>query len=269
MAAIKVGDSVQTGLDSFFAFLPNLVAFLVILVIGYFVAKILKGITRKALEKLGVDKALKGSDAGKQISNVLPDASPANAVSRVVFWLAFVFVLTAAIGALKIPAVTTFMNQILAYLPNVIAAILIFVVAAAIAGAAGAAAARLLGDTATGKLVGSIVPAVVMVIGVFMVLNQLQIAKEIVLITFATLMGSLGLGAALAFGLGGRQVAADMLGDAYGKGQDEKDRVKRDFELGKERAKDDAEQAKQKVGADGNDQQSQTGSTVSERRPQG
>lgn len=249
MAAIKISDSLQQGIDAFFAFLPNLVAFLVILVIGYFVAKLLKGVARKGLEKLGLDRALKESDAGQYVERISSDASPSNGISRVVFWIAFAFVLTTAIGALKIPAVTAFMNQVLAYLPNVIAAIVIFVVAAGIAGAAGAAAAKLMGDTATGKLVGSIVPALVMVIGIFMVLNQLKVAEEIVVITFATLMGSVGLGMALAFGLGGRQVAADLLGDAYNKGQEERGRVKRDLEVGKERAQDQAQEGKERVEA--------------------
>ena len=69
----------------------------------------------------------------------MPGASPSNGIARVVFWLIFVFFLFSAIGALKIPALTTFMNQVLAYLPNVIVAIVIFVVAALIAGAVAAA----------------------------------------------------------------------------------------------------------------------------------
>src|SRR3712207_9330919 len=103
MAAIKIVDSLQKGLDAFFAFIPNLIAFLVILIIGYFIAKIVAAIVRKALQKLGVDRALHESDAGQYVERVSPDASPAGAVSKLVFWIIFVFVLTAAIGALKIP----------------------------------------------------------------------------------------------------------------------------------------------------------------------
>jgi hypothetical protein len=247
IAAVKISDSIQKGADAFFAFLPNLLAFLVILIIGYFIAKLIAGIIRRALRKLGVDRALHESSAGEYVERVSPDASPAGGISKVVFWLIFVFVLTAAIGALKIPAVTAFMNQVLAYLPNVIAAIVIFVVAAAVAGAAGGAAAKLLGDTGTGKVVATIVPTIVLVIGLFMVLNQLKIAPQIVTVTFTVLLGSLGLGLALAFGLGGRGVASRLLEDAYGKGQDKKDEVKRDVELGKDRAEDRADEGRQRV----------------------
>jgi len=245
--AIEVSNSIQQGLDSFFAFIPNLIAFLVILVIGYFIAKIISKIAAKALEKVGLDKQLHESEAGQYVERVSPGASPSNGIGKVVFWIIFVFVLSTAIGALNIPAVTDFMNQVLAYLPNVIAAIVIFVIAAAIAGAAGAAAHKLLGDTPTGKLARAILPSLVMVIGVFMVLNQLKIAEDIVTITFAVIMGSVGLGMALAFGLGGREVAGDMLGSAYEKGKEKKDDVKDDLELGKERAKEKAESAQDQV----------------------
>ena len=236
MAAIKIVDSLQKGLDAFFAFIPNLIAFLVILVVGYFIAKIVAAIVRKALEKLGLDKALHESDAKQYVDRISPDASPSAAVGKVFFYILFVFVLTAAIGALKIPAVTAFMNQVLAYLPNVIAAIVIFVVAAALAGAVAAGVAKLLGDTPTGKIVATAVPAIVMLIAIFMVLNQLKIAPEIVQITYTALLGTVALASALAFGLGGREVAGQMLGDAYRKGQREKGQVKDDLETGKERA---------------------------------
>jgi small-conductance mechanosensitive channel len=252
MAAVKISDSVQQGLDAFFGFLPNLIAFLVILVVGYFVAKLVAGVVRKALEKLGLDRALHESDAGRYVERLTPGARPSSGVGRIVFWILFAFVLTAAIGALKIPAVTAFMNQVLAYLPNVIAAIVIFVVAGALAGAAGGAAAKLMGDTPTGKLVAAIVPTLVLVIGLFMVLNQLKIAEEIVTVTFTVLMASLGLGLALAFGLGGRGVAGRLLEDAYDKGREQRGQVKHDMEMGKERAQAHAERGKERVEAGGN-----------------
>ncbi len=58
LAAVKVGDSVQQALNSFFGFLPNLLGFLVILFIGYIIARVVKGILTKVLTKVGLDKAL-------------------------------------------------------------------------------------------------------------------------------------------------------------------------------------------------------------------
>jgi hypothetical protein len=247
VAALEVSDSVQKGLDTFFNFIPNLIAFIVILVVGYFVAKLVKAAVRKALQAAGLDRHLQESQAGDYVERLTPGASASGGISRIVFYIVFAFVLTIAIGALGIPAVTQFMNQVLAYLPNVIAAIVIFVVAAAIAGVAGAGVAKLMGDTPTGKIVASVVPTLVMVIGLFMVLNQLKIAEAIVTITFAALMGSLALGGALAFGLGGREVAADLLGSAYRKGREQRDQVRRDIELGKARGEQRVEEGKQRA----------------------
>ena len=102
----------------------------------------------------------------------------------------------------------------------------------------------MMGDTPTGKILGTAVPILVMGIAIFMILNQLKIAPEIVQITYTALIGSVALGAALAFGLGGREVAGRMLDDAYQKGQENKDRVKQDLEKGKDRGRQQAQEAK-------------------------
>ena len=241
---IQISESLQEGFDKFFAFLPNIIGFLVILVVGYFIAKLVKTIAAKALEKVGLDKTLHESEAGQYAEKVSPGSKPSRLIGAIAFWLIFVFVLSAAIGALGIPAVTTFMNEVLAYLPNVIAAVIIFVLAGAVAGLIGGLVHKTMGDTPTGKLLRAAVPGLVMVIAVFMILNQLHIAEEIVTITYAALLGSLALGMALAFGLGGRDVAGRMLEDAYDKGQDKKDEAKDDLDKGKERAQDKAQEAR-------------------------
>jgi hypothetical protein len=247
LAAVHISSSIQKALDGLLGFLPNLIGFLVILVVGYIIARIIKGVLTKVLEAVGVDKALHSSPAGAHVKKISEDASAARVLATVVFWLVFLFVLTAAISALKVPAVTAFMNQVLNYLPNVIAAVIILVIAAIIAGAAGTLVVKTMGDTPTGKIVGTAVPALVMGIAVFMVLNQLKIAPAIVQITYIALVGSVALGAALAFGLGGRDVAGRMLHQAYQSGQENKEQVKDDMQLGKERAQQQAEQAKQQA----------------------
>ena len=240
---MDIGNSVQQGFNAFFAFIPNIIGFLVILLIGWIIAKIVSGVVKAALTKLHLDRHLHESDAHKYVERFMPGASPANGIARVVFWLVFIFFLFSAIGALKIPAVTTFMNQVLAYLPNIIVAILIFVVAALVAGAVAAGVAKLMGDTPTGKIVATVVPALVMVIAMFMILDQLRIAQDIVMIAFACTMGALALGLALAFGLGGRDVAARLLEDAYSKGREQREQVKSDLQTGQQRAQQRANES--------------------------
>ena len=242
-ASVQIADSIQQGLDSLLGFIPNIIGFLVILVVGYFIAKLVKGIVARLLEKVGLDRTLHSSDAGKYVEKVSPGASPARLIGSVAFWFIFLFAISAAIGALKIPALSTFIAQVQAFLPNIIVALLIFVIAAALAGAVGAAAHKLMGDTPTGKMVRAIAPALIMAIALFMVLDQLHIAPQIVTITYAGLIGMLALAGALAFGLGGRDLAAQMLGQAYDAGQRNAGQVKQDVQTGRERAEVEAQRA--------------------------
>jgi len=242
-SGVKITSSLQKGLDTVFGYLPNIVGFLVILLIGYIIAKVVKAVVNKALQKLNVDEHLTNSHAGGFVERVSPGGRPSKIVGGVAFWLIFLYALSAAIGALKIPAVTSFMNQVLAYLPNVVAAVAIFVVASVIATAVVAVVQRTMGDTPTGRVVETVVPGLVMAIAVFMILTQLKIAVAIVTITYAALVGMLALAGALAFGLGGRDVAAQLLQTAYDNGQHAKDQVKADARKGKQRAQRQAEDA--------------------------
>ncbi|MGI8606526.1 MAG: mechanosensitive ion channel family protein, partial [Gaiellaceae bacterium] len=141
-------------------------------------------------------------------------------------------------------ALTDFVAAIYSYPPNVLMALVIFLVAGALAGAVAGLVARTMGDTALGKIVGTVVPVLIMAVADFMILDALQIAETIVTITYAALMGSVALGMALAFGLGGREVAAQMLQGAYEKGQENKEQFRRDLGQGRENAKQDAMQVK-------------------------
>jgi hypothetical protein len=243
LVALKLGDSAQQGFNSFFSYLPNVIGFLVILVVGYIVARVVKTIVNKALQHLKVDESLRNSSAGGFVEKVSPGGKPSLIIGGVVFWVIFLFVLTAAIGALKIPSVTTFMNQILAYLPNLIVAVLIFVIAAALSGVVVAAVQKTMGDTPTGKLVETVVPGLIMAIAVFMILTQLKIATQIVTITYAALLGMLALAGALAFGLGGRDVAAQMWSQAYAKGQENREQVRADAQTAKRRGQEQYQQS--------------------------
>jgi len=108
-------------------------------------------------------------------------------------------------------------------------------------------------------------PALVMAIAMFMILTQLHIAPTIVIITYAAILGMLALAGALAFGLGGRDVAAKMWASAYEKGQQQAAQVKADAATGKERAQQQAQQAKEKAQA----KAASSPATVSPPRPAG
>lgn len=229
-------DSLQSGFTQFVNYLPQLLGAIVVLVVGYIIAKILNKIITKVLQKLRFDQRLDANQGGKYAEKISPDGKPSRLVGGVVFWVIMLFVISAAISTLNIPALTGFMNAVLDYLPNVLAALLIFIVAGVIAGAVGGLAHRMMGDTPTGRIVRTGAPALIMAIALFMILTQLRIAPVIVTVTYIALIGALAVAAALAFGLGGRDAAADLVNSGYRKAQEQRDQVRQDVATGRDRA---------------------------------
>ena len=251
MVLADIGNSIERGFQVFFAWLPSLLGALAVLIVGYIVAKILGRLATRILRKVGFDRALHGGQGGGWIAKVT--SSPAALVGRLAFWGVFLGAVSLAVTALGIDALTNFVSAVYGYLPNVVVAVVIFLAAGATAAGVGALVSRTIGDTGTGRIVGAVVPVLVMAIAAFMILEQLEIAKEIVTITYAAMMGAVALGMALAFGLGGRDVAARMLEGAYQRGLEGGEQVRRDLDVGRERARAQAAQAKQRFQADGAD----------------
>ena len=243
LADFNAGDSLQNAFTELVAFLPNLFGALLVLLLGYIVAKVLGGVATRALGRSGFDAAIHREPTGQWIKRVIP--RPSNLAGAIVFWAILLGAISIAVDVLGIEALENLVAAIYGYLPNVIAALLIFVVAVAIAAGVASLSSKLLGDTSLGRIVSTVAPILVFAIATFMILDQLKIAETIVTITYAALLGALALGSALAFGLGGRDVAAQMLQGAYAKGQENKEQLKRELELGKERAKREAEKIKE------------------------
>lgn len=255
-------QSLQNAFTVLVTYIPSLIGALIVLLIGYIVARIIRSVIAKLLNRLNFDDRLKSGQGGQHLERFSPQGSPARLVGTVVFAVIMFFVVAATIGTLRIPALTDFMNTVLAYLPNVIAALLIFLVAAAIAGAVGGLAHRAMGDTFTGRIVRAAGPMLVMAIAVFMVLTQLNIAPVIVTATYIALIGTIALASAIAFGLGGREAAANMINSAYRRAQEEQETVSGDVQRGRERARADAERARERA------QQQDPAASGEERSPQ-
>lgn len=241
-------QSLQSAFTTFVNYLPQLLGAIVVLVVGYLIAKILDKVIIKLLRKARLDDRLTANAGGRFVEKVSPGGSPARLVGGVVFWVIMLFVISSAIGTLGIPALTNFMNLVLSYLPNVLAALLIFIAAAAVAGAVSALAQRTLGDTPTGQVVRAGAPALIMAIAVFMILTQLHIAPVIVTATYIALIGAIALGSALAFGLGGQDAAREMINSGYRKAQEHYDTLARQAQLARERGRRDAQWAQDTTG---------------------
>lgn len=216
----------QNSYDSVVGFLPQLFGALIILLIGYVVAKVIEAVVGRLLQAARFDSMLLQSPAGSMVERVFD--SPTRFTSRLSFWLVFLGGVSLAISALEIEALNNFMGTIYGYLPHVVAAVVIFLVASAASAAAVAVINRVLGRTPLAKTVSTVAPALIMSIAVFMILNELMIATEIVMITYTAIIGAVALGLALAFGLGGRDVAARLLEQAYAAGKKNAESIKRD-----------------------------------------
>ncbi len=241
---MRVTDTLTNLLNTVLQAIPTIVVFLLILLIGWIVARVARSVTARLLGRVGLDRTLHNNEYGQYVEKASPGASPSKLIGTIVYFFVLLGALSVAISYTGNPGLTSLLEGVYGYLPKVVAAILIFVIAAAVSGAVGGLVQRTMGDTSTGQIVQTVVPVIVMSIAVFMILEQLEIAPEIVRILFTALIGALALGLALAFGLGGRGVAERLLEQAYDKGQEKRDEVRRDYELGKERGERDYEQAK-------------------------
>jgi small-conductance mechanosensitive channel len=212
MNSFNIEQAFADSLRHIVDFLPQLLAALLILLIGYLISKGVSKIVQQSLRRLRFDRALHNSSAGNIISRMVD--SPSGFVGKIVFWLLYLLAISLAISALNLPVLNQILNTIYAYIPNVIAAVIIFLVASTVSAGAAKFVARVMERTATAKLIAAAVPTVVMSLAVFMILNQLGIARDIVNILFTAIVGAAALGFALAFGLGGRDVARNLLDQA-------------------------------------------------------
>jgi hypothetical protein len=219
--------------------LPRFIGAIAIIIIGYFVAKAVAAAVHNMLGRAQLNQRLHAGRGGNFIQKAIPN--PMGVVAALTYWVIYLFAISLAVSVLGIPVLIDFVRAIYAYIPNVIAAFLIFLVAGAVSGGVATLIANSMGDTPTGKIVGTAAPVVIMSIAGFMILEQLKIAPGVVLMTYGFVLGAVALGLALAFGLGGREVAGRMLNDMYDKAQANKGRVASDVRTGARRAQNKAD----------------------------
>jgi hypothetical protein len=248
LADLDIVDRLNRFFEEIFEWLPALVGAIAVLIIGYFVAKVVGNLVGRVLQRAGFDRTVQKGQGGTWVQRVT--SSPSRLLGRIVFWVLFLGVVSIAVDVLGIEALENLVAAVWSYIPNILAAVLIFLVAGAIAAAVATFAQRTMGDTTTGKLISTVVPVLVMAIAGFMILDQLEIAPQIVTITYAALMGAIALGMALAFGLGGRDVATRVLEGAYVKGQMNVPQMKEELRQGRERAKEEAQRLRDKADSD-------------------
>ena len=196
-----ISDPAIRMLDIIFAFIPNILAALIILVIGCMVAKLAGNIVERLIGAAGLDaklsRQLNGEDEKFALSKI------AGGTVHVVL---VIFFLVESFGVLHLDVLTKIGNAIIAYLPSVLAAVLILL--ACYIGSAMAQKALLKGGH-RGFALGCRIA--IYGLGGFMILSELGIAQELVNTVFILAAAALAVAFALAFGIGGREFASRML----------------------------------------------------------
>ncbi|MGI9118836.1 MAG: mechanosensitive ion channel family protein [Acidimicrobiales bacterium] len=201
--AVDLGQGVEDAFRDVTVFVPKFLGFLIVLVVGYFIAKAIAKIANAALERLGFDRAVERGGIKQALSRSRYDAS--DILAKVIFYALFLLVLQLAFGVFGPNPVSDLITGMIAYLPRVIVAILIVVIFAAIAAAAKSLIENSLGGMSYGRALASVASISILVVGAFAALNQLQIAPQIFNALFYALLAIVVGSAIIAIGGGGIQ----------------------------------------------------------------
>src|ERR671916_676517 len=207
----------QDALSAFLSFIPQLIGALIILIIGYVIAKALQAIVGRVLEGIGFDRWMERGGIKQFFDRADTEHTPHSILGRLVFWFVFIIAITMAADALGIPQVSAVFAQLIAYIPSIIAAILILILAALLANFLSSIVRGATGS----DILASVARYAIIVYAVFAAVTQLGIAVELTAPTFLIVLGAVALAAAIAFGIGGREVARDVIEKAYNRAQEE------------------------------------------------
>ena len=224
------GDRMQAMLAGMIAFLPSLLGAIVILVVGFIVAKLLEKATDAILERLRFDKALDRGGVSAALKRTGTKLDPSSIVARLVFWTVMLVAVMMAANALGLTAVATMFDRIVAFIPNVIVAVLIVVFGMLVGEFVKDLIAASMGSVGGGMVMSKVAKVAIVTVAIFMALDQLQIAHNIVTMAFTLTIGAAALAAGLAFGLGNRELAGELMRRWVERGSEKADEVRAELD---------------------------------------
>jgi hypothetical protein len=175
MTGNGIGQGLSDMWRSVLLFLPKALVFVVILAVGYVLARLLRTLVAKGLRRAGFDKAVSRGTVGRALRNV----SAADLCAKIVFYAVLLFALQLAFGIWGPNPVSDLLTALIAWLPRAFVAIVIVVVAAAIAGAVHDLIVSALGGLPYGKILARVVAIVIVTLGVIAALDQVRIATSV------------------------------------------------------------------------------------------
>jgi hypothetical protein len=232
-------DRLQSGFSQLFGQLAlPLLAALVILFAGYLLAKVLEKLTDRLLRRIRLNYLLERGGITQAVERSGTHVNPTRVISNLVFWLVMFTVILLAANALGLQSLANVVSKLVSYIPSVIAAIVIVLVGIVLGGFVGGLIQASAGGLHGGRALARTGRGGVILLAVFMALQELGIATDIVTTAFAILFGAIALAMALAFGLGNRELAAEVTREWY-----ERWRREREELLARERAAEAADDA--------------------------
>jgi len=208
-------EPARTVLSQIGQFLVSILLVLIILLIGWIISRLIKTVATKGLkaikldqlsERIGLDGLLEKGGITYSLSEL---------IGVIFYWLGLLVSVMVAINAVGLTIAADLLNKVVLYIPNVVAAIFILIlgmfVATLLRNIIQTAANN--AGLAQGKLLSKIVEVIVITFAIFVGLEQLEIGFRVTEVTLSIVLGSIGLGLALAFGLGCRDIAGKFVGD--------------------------------------------------------
>jgi Mechanosensitive ion channel, conserved TM helix len=183
-------ESFQNVANDVATFLPKLVAFLVILVVGLLIAKAIAKGLNAVLERVGFDKAVERGGIKNALANSEYDAS--DIAAKIVFYALALFVLQLSFSVFGTNAVSDLLDGVIAFLPKLFVALVIVVVAAAIAEAVKDIVRNALGGTSYGALLATLSKVAILAIGVIAALNQINVATTVTTPILVAILATIG-----------------------------------------------------------------------------
>ena len=237
--------SVSAALAMFLGAIPRIIGFLVILLIGWFIASALAGAAAALLRAVNFNDLAERSGFAGFARNMGVKTDSAGLLANIAKWFVRLIVLVVAFDALGLPAVSQVLQQLLLWLPNLVVALVILVVAGLAANALhglvrGATASAGFGSP---DLLANVARVAVWAFAIVAAVNQIGIAETLVNTLFMGIIGALALALGLAFGLGGRDTAGEVVSTWRRKGQEAAPKMAQAAENVRDQATDSPDRA--------------------------
>ena len=171
-------------------FVPKLLLFIVIVVIGYVLVKAVQKALEKLLEKVGFDRAVERGGIKRALAKSNYDAS--GIVSKIVYYLLLLLVLQLAFGVFGPNPISDLLTTIIAFLPRLLVAIVIIVIAAAIAAAVKGLIQNSLSGLSYGSVLANIAGVFILGFGIIAALNQIRVATTVTTPLLITVLATIG-----------------------------------------------------------------------------